>query len=65
VTRDLVTLTAVCGLVGIGLGLCVALVLALRARDRAERRAKTAERLLNYRRPDVMAAVHQREVVRR
>jgi len=61
---DLVTLTAVCGLILIGLGLCVALAMALRARDRAERRAETAERLLNYRRPGAMAAL-QREVVRR
>jgi hypothetical protein len=60
---DLITLAAVVGLILIAAGLCVALVLTLRSRDRAERRARTAERLLNHRKPEVMEMV-QREARR-
>jgi hypothetical protein len=61
---DLITLTAVVGLILIATGLCVALVLTLRSRDRAEQRARTAERLLNHRKPEVMAALQHREAKR-
>ncbi len=61
---DVITFAAVCGLIFIGALLCVALSSALRGWERAERRARTAERLLNYRQPQAMAQL-QREAVRR
>ena len=63
-TPDLITFAAVVGLIGISAGLCLALHVALKARDRAEGRARRAERLLNISRPEVMAALQRKEVQR-
>lgn len=61
---DLITFAAVVALIVFNVLLCIALNSTLNARDRAETRARNAERLLNYRQPGAMARL-QREAVRR